>query len=68
MTCQAGMPSGADAADTALATLMGREPRPFNFGYIHQPISLGRRDGLIQWVDRADRQKGHRWPFPAIGL
>jgi NADH:quinone reductase (non-electrogenic) len=57
MTCQAGMPSGAHAADTAVAGLRGEEPRPFDFGYIHQPISLGRRDGLIQWVDRADRPK-----------
>ncbi|MBS1679147.1 MAG: FAD-dependent oxidoreductase [Actinobacteria bacterium] len=57
MTCQAGMPSGAHAADTAVAALTGKEPRPFDFGYIHQPLSLGRRDGLIQWVDRADRPK-----------
>jgi len=57
MTCQAGMPSGAHAADTALALLRGEEPKPFDFGYIHQPLSLGRRDGLIQWVDRADRPK-----------
>jgi NADH:quinone reductase (non-electrogenic) len=57
MTCQAGMPSGAHAADTALAMLKGEDPEPFDFGYIHQPLSLGRRDGLIQWVDRADRPK-----------
>jgi len=57
MTCQAGMPSGAPAADTAVAALKGEEPAPFDFGYIHQPLSLGRRDGLIQWVDRADRPK-----------
>jgi NADH dehydrogenase FAD-containing subunit len=57
MTCQAGMPSGAHAADTAVATLRGEDPKPFDFGYIHQPLSLGRRDGLIQWVDRADRPK-----------
>jgi NADH:ubiquinone reductase (H+-translocating) len=57
MTCQAGMPCGAHAADTALAAVRGEQPRPFDFGYIHQPLSLGRRDGLIQWVDRADRPK-----------
>ena len=57
MTCQAGMPSGAHAADTALAAVKGEEPRPFDFGYIHMPLSLGRRDGLIQFVDRADRPK-----------
>ncbi len=57
MTCQAGMPSGAHAADTVLAQLRGDGTKPFDFGYIHQPLSLGRRDGLIQWVDRADRPK-----------
>lgn len=57
MTCQAGMPSGAHAADTVLADLKGETPKPFDFGYIHMPLSLGRRDGLIQWVDRADRPK-----------
>jgi NADH dehydrogenase FAD-containing subunit len=53
-TCQAGMPTGAHAADTIVAELRGREPRPFDFGYIHQPISLGRRDALIQFVRRDD--------------
>lgn len=57
MTCQAGMPSGAHAADTVLAAIKGEEPKPFDFGYIHIPLSLGRGDGLIQFVDRADRPK-----------
>lgn len=57
MTCQAGMPAGAHAADNAVAALRGREPEDFDFGYLHRPISLGRRDRLIQWVDRADRPK-----------
>jgi NADH:ubiquinone reductase (H+-translocating) len=57
MTCQAGMPCGAHAADTALAQVKGEQPEPFDFGYIHMPLSLGRGDGLIQFVDRADRPK-----------
>jgi NADH dehydrogenase FAD-containing subunit len=57
MTCQAGMPAGAFAADTVAAELAGREPKPFGFGWIHMPISLGRRDALIQWVDRTDVPK-----------
>jgi NADH dehydrogenase len=57
MTCRAGMPSGAHAADTVAAVACGREPERFDLGYIHMPISLGRRDGLIQWVDRANRPK-----------
>ena len=57
MSCQAGMPSGAHAADTVAAAIRGREPEPFDLGYIHVLMSLGRRDGLVQWVDRADRPK-----------
>lgn len=57
MTCQAGMPSAAHAADVIARELRGREAEPFDFGYLHQPVSLGRRDGLIQFVDRADRPK-----------
>jgi NADH:ubiquinone reductase (H+-translocating) len=57
MCCQVAMPSGAHAARTALALVKGRDPKDLHFGYLHQPISLGRRDGLIQFVDRADRPK-----------
>jgi NADH dehydrogenase FAD-containing subunit len=57
MACQVAGPMGAHAAETVLAGLKGREPKPLHFGYLHQPISLGRRDGLIQFVDRADRPK-----------
>jgi NADH dehydrogenase FAD-containing subunit len=54
MSCQSGMPTGAHAADVVAALLRGRTPRSFDFGWFHQPISLGRRDALIQFVDRTD--------------
>ncbi len=57
MSCQAGMPTGAHAADVVSAAIRGREEKDFDFGYIAWSISLGRRDGLIQWLDRADRPK-----------
>ena len=57
MCCQAAVPSGAHAAGVVLAQMKGRDPKEFHFGYVHQPISLGRRDGLIQFVDRADQPK-----------
>lgn len=53
MSCAAGMPIGAHAADVINARAAGREPRPFRFRYVVQCISLGRRDGVIQFV-RAD--------------
>lgn len=57
MCCQAAIPSAAHAADTVAAELKGGVPKDFHFGYLHQPLSLGRCDGLIQFVDRADRPK-----------
>jgi NADH dehydrogenase FAD-containing subunit len=57
MCCQVAMPSGAHAGDTLVAQLRDREPKELHFGYLHQPISLGRGEGLIQFVDRADRPK-----------
>jgi len=57
MCCLVAMPSGAHAAETLIAQLKDREPEDLHFGHLHQPISLGRRAGLIQFVDRADRPK-----------
>jgi len=49
-TCQSGIPTAIHAADQIARTLRGREPRPFRFGYIHQPVSLGRHDAVIQFT------------------
>ncbi|MFC4586040.1 NAD(P)/FAD-dependent oxidoreductase [Sphaerisporangium corydalis] len=53
-TCQSGIPSGAHAADSIGRALRGREPRPFRFGYFHQPVSLGRKDAVIQFTHADD--------------
>lgn len=55
MACATGLPAGWYTAGVVAARLAGREPRPFEFRYFNQCISLGRRDGLIQFVDRDDR-------------
>jgi NADH:quinone reductase (non-electrogenic) len=57
MCCQVAIPCAAHAADTVLAEIKGRLPKALRFGYFHQPLSLGRRDGLIQFVDRGDRPR-----------
>lgn len=59
MSCQAGIPMGVTAADVITASLRGRDEPEFDSGFIAWNISLGRKDGLIQWVDRADRPKEH---------
>ncbi len=49
-TCQSGMPTGAHAAAQIVRELDGKAPKPFRFGYLHEPVSLGRRDAVIQFV------------------
>ncbi|GAA2827139.1 NAD(P)/FAD-dependent oxidoreductase [Nonomuraea rubra] len=58
-TCQGGIPTGLGAADSLAATLLGRTPPPFRFGYVHQPVSLGRRDAVIQFTHPDDSPR--RW-------
>lgn len=53
MSCATGMPSAQVAAKAVLARMAGRPGKPLRFRYFNQNISLGRRDGLIQFV-RAD--------------
>lgn len=52
-TCQSGIPTGMHVGDQIARTLRGRAPKRFRFGYIHQPVSLGRSDGVVQ-LTRAD--------------
>lgn len=54
MACATGMPTGQCAAAAITARLAGRNPRPLAFRYFIQCISLGRRDGLIQFVHADD--------------
>ncbi|MGH3765006.1 MAG: NAD(P)/FAD-dependent oxidoreductase [Pseudonocardiaceae bacterium] len=54
MACGTALPTGQCAADAIAARLTGREPRPLKFRYVIQCISLGRRDGLIQFVHADD--------------
>ncbi|MEV6364716.1 NAD(P)/FAD-dependent oxidoreductase [Nocardia asteroides] len=53
-TCQSGLPTAAYTADTIAAELRGKRVRPFRFGYFHQPVSLGRRDAVIQFTKADD--------------
>ncbi|MBL7498422.1 FAD-dependent oxidoreductase [Frankia sp. CNm7] len=58
-TCQSGIPTGAHAAASIARRMRGREARPFRFGYLHQPVSLGRRDAVIQFTHADDTPR--RW-------
>ncbi|MFC9896538.1 NAD(P)/FAD-dependent oxidoreductase [Nocardia sp. NPDC127579] len=53
-TCQSGIPTAAYTADTIARRLRGKPVRPFRFGYFHQPVSLGRKDAVIQFTKADD--------------
>lgn len=49
-TCQSGIPTGVHAAASIARQLKGKQPKPFRFGYVHQPVSLGRHEAVIQFT------------------
>lgn len=53
-TCQGGMPTGVHAAASIIRALKGKQPKPFRFGYYHTPVSLGRRDAVVQFTHPDD--------------
>ncbi|MET7281654.1 FAD-dependent oxidoreductase [Kribbella sp. NPDC005582] len=50
MACATGIPMAGHAIRAITDRLNGREPRGLKFRYVNQCISLGRHDGLIQFV------------------
>lgn len=61
MSCAAGRPMGEAAARTVASLLKGEDPPPFEFAYTFRCVSLGRDDGLIQFVDRTDVPARETW-------
>ncbi|WEH12570.1 FAD-dependent oxidoreductase [Streptomyces sp. VNUA24] len=55
MSCASGVPSAWLAADTVAARLTGAKPPKISIRYFQQCISLGRKEGLIQFVTADDR-------------
>lgn len=54
MACATAIPTGRYAADAIAAQLRGRRTAPLRFRYLLQCLSLGRRDGVIQFVHADD--------------
>lgn len=61
MSCAAGRPMGELAARTLLSRLDGAPTDAFAFSYSFRCVSLGREDGLIQFVDTRDRPVEQVW-------
>ncbi|MFJ5727684.1 NAD(P)/FAD-dependent oxidoreductase [Streptomyces paradoxus] len=55
MSCASGVPTAWQAADAIAARLTGGKLPTVPVRYFNQCISLGRRDGLIQYVTADDR-------------
>ncbi len=61
MACATSTAMGAHAADALAANLRGLAQRPFRMTYLARNISLGRRDGVIDWVSPDDRPRNLIW-------
>lgn len=61
MSCAAGRPMGELAAKTVAGIANGGAQDPFRFSYAFRCVSLGRDDGLIQFVDGTDRPVEQVW-------
>lgn len=61
MSCAVGRPMGELAARTFSNRAAGAPPNPFAFSYSFRCVSLGREDGLIQFVDATDRPVEQVW-------
>ncbi|GAA3660582.1 FAD-dependent oxidoreductase [Nonomuraea antimicrobica] len=55
MSCSSGIPAAWQAADAIAARLTGGKLPNAPIRYVNQCISLGRKDGLIQYVTADDR-------------
>jgi NADH:ubiquinone reductase (H+-translocating) len=61
MGCVSAMPLGAHAGENVRRRLRGEELQPFSFGFQINCISLGRKDGLVQFVDPDDTPRPKVW-------
>jgi NADH:ubiquinone reductase (H+-translocating) len=57
MSCASGIPASWLAADALAARLTGRKVPGKTIGYFNQCVSLGRKEGLIQYVTSDDRAR-----------
>lgn len=64
--CKTAMPMAAQAADNAVAELTGGAARPFRFADTLLCVSLGRRDGIIQFM-QSDGRPGDRQVTGRLG-
>ncbi|MFJ8848002.1 NAD(P)/FAD-dependent oxidoreductase [Streptomyces cyaneofuscatus] len=57
MSCASGVPTAWQAADSIASRLTGTKPTTVPLRYFNQCISLGRKEGLIQYVTADDQAR-----------
>jgi NADH dehydrogenase len=57
--CRTGGFMGPYVADAIAARLAGATPNPFRFRYLHECVSLGRGDALVQFMHADERPSRH---------
>ncbi|MFD4366832.1 NAD(P)/FAD-dependent oxidoreductase [Rhodococcus sp. NPDC058521] len=55
MSCQAAIPLGTHAAESTVALLRGKQPKPVGPKFVGRALSLGRGAAIVQRTDRNDR-------------
>lgn len=61
MGCATAMPMGTYAAEQLHQILKGKSVDAFCFSFVARCVSLGRRNGMIQFVDENDRATDKVW-------
>jgi NADH dehydrogenase FAD-containing subunit len=54
MGCVSALPMGGHAGDNVRRLLRGEEPEPFRMDFVIRCVSLGRHNGLVQFVHGND--------------
>lgn len=61
MGCVSALPMGAHAGENVARALAGQDPKPFPFAIVIRCVSLGRRDGLVQFTNPDDTPVSRVW-------
>jgi len=61
ISCATALPMGAFASRTLSDLMQAKVPAPVHIGYAVRNISLGRSDGVVQFLDDEDRPLSKIW-------
>jgi len=61
MGCVSALPMGAHVGENVARVLRNREPKPFPFAIVIRCVSLGRKDGLVQFTAADDAPIDRVW-------